>query len=109
MLNLGVFVANGSAQHQLNRSRHYRLLAVVCVLLLAVSSTVQIAHSHENGSADHCQLCFSLHSALPATSIQTQVTFSFTAQFAADSLPEIPSRFWIIPFANGPPSLSQLA
>jgi hypothetical protein len=39
------------------------LLALVCVLLVVVSGTVQAAHSHSDGSANHsdCSLCAVSH------------------------------------------------
>ena len=55
-----------------------RVLAVMCLLLLAAMSTVQVCHTHaqttvKQGSRqgdptpeDHCPLCVAMHSALPA-------------------------------------------
>ena len=50
---------------------------LVCVLLVAVMSTVQVCHTHTlstasshqgtNTAPDHCPLCVAMHSALPAT------------------------------------------
>jgi di/tricarboxylate transporter len=39
------------------------LLALLCVLLVAVSGVVQAAHSHSDGSANHadCSLCVVSH------------------------------------------------
>lgn len=58
-----------------------RLLALLCLLLIMVMSTVQVCHVHtfagarqgsqqgDPGSEDHCPLCVAMHSALP-TDIQ---------------------------------------
>lgn len=57
------------------------MLALLCLLLLSVASTVQVCHVHGelagSGSQDsrdsrqtvpdHCPLCVAMHSALPAT------------------------------------------
>ena len=57
-----------------------RVLAVVCVLVVTIMSTAQVAHTHaefsalkqqnsnHNGPApdDHCPLCVAMHSALAA-------------------------------------------
>jgi hypothetical protein len=39
------------------------LLALVCVLLVVVAGTVQVAHTHPDGAASHasCSLCAAAH------------------------------------------------
>jgi hypothetical protein len=39
------------------------LLAILCVLLLAVSATVQVGHTHPDGAVSHpdCSLCVTAH------------------------------------------------
>lgn len=57
-----------------------RLIAVFCLLMVCVMSTVQVAHNHaesaplkqgqnHNGPVpdDHCPLCVAMHSALPVS------------------------------------------
>jgi hypothetical protein len=55
-----------------------RWMTVLCILLIAVMTTVQVCHTHDltqqqTGShqgvptPDHCPLCVAMHSALPAT------------------------------------------
>jgi hypothetical protein len=42
------------------------VIAVVCLLLLALLTVVQVAHVHPlDTDADHCPLCILLHSAAP--------------------------------------------
>jgi hypothetical protein len=52
-----------------NRSRKPRAFgaaALLCLALLVLLVTVQVAHNHLNESdADHCTLCIALHSAAP--------------------------------------------
>ncbi|MDE1176629.1 MAG: hypothetical protein PW789_08470 [Edaphobacter sp.] len=63
-----------------NRPMWLRVLALVCVLVVTVMSTAQVAHTHAEFSAlkqqnpkhngpspdDHCPLCVAMHSALAA-------------------------------------------
>jgi hypothetical protein len=57
-----------------------QVIALLCVLMVCVMSTVQVAHNHtdsvplkqnknHNGPApdDHCPLCVAMHSALPVS------------------------------------------
>jgi hypothetical protein len=63
-----------------NRPTWIRVLALLCVLVVTIMSTAQVAHTHaefsalkqqnsnHNGPApdDHCPLCVAMHSALAA-------------------------------------------
>ena len=41
-------------------------MTVVCLLLLALITVVQVAHTHQlESDADHCPLCIVMHSAAP--------------------------------------------
>ena len=43
-----------------------RVVAVVCLILLALLCVVQVTHVHAVGTdADHCQLCLVIHSVVP--------------------------------------------
>jgi hypothetical protein len=57
-----------------------RWMAAICVLLIAIMSTVQVCHMHElvpqplgshqslpDSGPDHCPLCVAMHSAMPTT------------------------------------------
>jgi len=42
------------------------VVAVLCLVLLALLAVVQVAHFHSNETvADHCPLCVSMHSVVP--------------------------------------------
>jgi len=44
----------------------FAVIAVVCLALLALLTVYQVVHTHPNASdADHCQLCITMHSAVP--------------------------------------------
>lgn len=48
------------------KPRAFGAAALLCLMLLALLVTVQVAHNHVTESdADHCSLCIALHSAAP--------------------------------------------
>jgi hypothetical protein len=52
-----------------------RLVSVVCFLLLALLTVVQVAHTHPfDTDADHCPLCIVMHSAAPVAAMAPVVT-----------------------------------
>lgn len=65
-------------QSDQQRPMWLQLIAIVCVLVVCVMSTVQVCHTHAEFSSlkqnsrdsgpvtdDHCPLCVAMHSALP--------------------------------------------
>jgi len=51
-----------------------RLVSVVCFLLLALLTVVQVAHTHPfDTDADHCPLCIVMHSAAPVAAAPAAV------------------------------------
>jgi hypothetical protein len=53
----------GTRHEERTRSTWRILLALVCVLLVAVAGTVQVAHTHADGTDTHadCSLCAAAH------------------------------------------------
>jgi hypothetical protein len=53
----------GASTKARTRSTWRVLLALVCVLLVAVAGTVQVAHTHADGTDTHadCSLCAAAH------------------------------------------------
>jgi hypothetical protein len=50
--------------------------ALVCLILLALLTVAQVAHTHAlQSDADHCQLCIVLHSAAPVAVATAVVVF----------------------------------
>ena len=48
------------------KSKTLPVVAVLCLVLLALLTVVQVAHTHfDEAAADHCPLCISMHSAAP--------------------------------------------
>ena len=88
----------GQLQSGPQRRMWLRVLAMVCLLLVCVASTVQVCHVHGELSPassdsrqtvpDHCPLCVAMHSALPATAytdpepvLQVQALLPTTVSF----------------------------
>ncbi|HVJ08267.1 MAG TPA: hypothetical protein VM554_07770 [Acidisarcina sp.] len=80
--------------------------AIACILLLVSAATVQVAHAHPLTKApEHCQICLSFHSALPAQVATAQV---YTAVCVFDSRwysEDVPARFVAFSLSNRPPPL----
>lgn len=54
------------AQFGSNSRDTMRYAAVLCLVLLALLSVVQVMHVHAVAAdADHCQLCIAIHSVVP--------------------------------------------
>jgi uncharacterized membrane protein len=50
------------------RQRTFAVATVVCLILLALLTVVQIAHVHPlESDADHCPLCIVMHAVAPVT------------------------------------------
>ncbi|MGC1460705.1 MAG: hypothetical protein WA802_00800 [Terracidiphilus sp.] len=50
------------------------VVAVLCLVLLAIFTAVQVAHFHQTeAAADHCPLCISMHSAAPVAVTPAEV------------------------------------
>ena len=84
------------------------VVAVLCLVLLALLAVVQVAHIHSTETAaDHCPLCISMHSAAPvATSAAVVVLVQIGAP--APVLPvRVAIRNWYPKlFTRPPPSAS---
>ena len=55
-------------------SRSTRFAVLVCLVLLALISMVQVTHLHDTATeADHCALCVVMHSAAPVAVVAAAV------------------------------------
>ena len=103
-----------------DRSAFLRVLAMVCLLLVVVMSTVQVCHVHDGpgskqgsrqgdlGGDDHCPLCVAMHSALP-TDIHVAPEPLSTVR-ALDSVAADAERMfrWRFEMASRPPPVASL-
>jgi hypothetical protein len=105
-----------------------RVLALACLLLVGVASSVQAAHIHGKwlpehaqkaaapadasqlpGGEEHCPLCVAMHSALPVAQRVTPVHVVVTearVETAADRAPD--ARWHFALFSRPPPVLETL-
>ncbi|WP_263415406.1 hypothetical protein [Terriglobus albidus] len=91
-----------------------RWVAVLCMLLIMVASTVELCHTHpdsvqqtrdqrQSGPTDHCPLCVAMHSALPTS---LHVTPEPVMQVGTVQGPAIDTRrrlLWAHGLASRPP------
>lgn len=50
------------------------VVAVLCLILLALLAVAQVAHLHPNqADADHCQLCIVMHAVAPAAMVAAAI------------------------------------
>jgi hypothetical protein len=84
------------------------LLALLCILLLVVAGTVQVAHMHSDGAANHadCSLCvaahLSVHVAEMPSATPVAVVFAAVESVAPVDLPSALSTFAL--FTRPPPA-----
>jgi hypothetical protein len=57
----------------------FRVIAVLCLLLVCVSSVAQVTHDHANDAkaARHCSICISAHSTLAVATVSASAPFLF--------------------------------
>jgi hypothetical protein len=81
-----------------------RSTALICVLLLALLTFVQVTHVHPAATdADHCPICVAMHSAAPVTVFV--VAIAFTRISVPVPVPVVHSvvRRWHYTLFNRPP------
>jgi hypothetical protein len=79
-------------------------VALLCLILLALLVTVQVAHNHVTESdADHCSLCIALHSAAPIAVMAALVVMVKSGAFVqlAEARPVV--RHWNPKLFTRPP------
>ena len=111
--NFCVFLYEGRISLNLNRQQRrigdrrpwaMRATTLLCVLLLALVTVVQVAHVHPASvDPDHCPLCVVMHSAAPVAAVAPAIVF--TTGSAPVPVPVLPSvvRRWNYTLFNRPP------
>lgn len=82
-----------------------KVAAIVCLILLALLTVVQVTHVHAVGTdADHCQLCIVIHSVVPLLVLVTALLL-VRMRLAAPVLDEIRplTRYWHPDLFTRPP------
>jgi hypothetical protein len=77
---------------------------VVCLILLALFTVVQVAHIHPTESdADHCQLCIVMHTAAPVAVTAAVVVLVQIETAATVFKPRTVVRYWHPQLFTRPP------
>ncbi|WP_179486678.1 hypothetical protein [Granulicella arctica] len=88
-------------------SRWSMLLAVLCIGLLLVGSTVQASHTHLSGTASHsdCSLCVTAHVGIVATALLVALVISIVVSLieAASPVTRSVALFTFALFTRPPP------
>jgi len=80
-----------------------RATSLICVLLLALLTFVQVTHVHPVTDGDHCPICVVMHSAAPvAVAAPPVIVASATAPVVVPMLRLVP-RLWHYTLFNRPP------
>jgi hypothetical protein len=81
-----------------------RATTLVCLLLLALLTFVQVAHVHPAATdADHCPLCVVLHSAAPVAVVATPTAVSVGSSPVPVPVAPAAIRPWHCSLFNRPP------
>lgn len=64
------------------------VVAVVCLILLALLTVAQVAHLHSNqADADRCSLCIVMHSVVPAAVVSAAIVLVHLGVSASQAEP----------------------
>jgi hypothetical protein len=86
------------------RSRYLPLMGVVCILLVALLTTIQVTHVHKVGvDTSACPLCVILHSAAPVTPAAAAVVLVSIGIPAPVFKTRAITRYWQPKFFTRPP------
>lgn len=90
-----------------DQSRIFVVVALLCLVLLALLSVAQVAHTHQGVSdADHCPLCIVMHTAAPVAATTALVALVQLARTLP--IPEVHgvTRHWHPQLFTRPPPSS---
>jgi hypothetical protein len=81
--------------------------SLVCLVLLALLTVVQVAHIHPvDSDADHCPLCIAMHTAAPVAVVAPAVVLIQIETAAPVFEPLIVTRYWHSKLFTRPPPRS---
>lgn len=84
--------------------RAFAVAAVVCLVLLALLTVAQVAHSHATTTdADHCQLCMVLHSVTPAAVATVLLSLTLVTRAVPAEEVRAVARYWHPQLFTRPP------
>lgn len=80
------------------------MLAVVCLILLALLAVAQVMHVHASASdAGHCNLCIAMHSVVPVTILLVVVVLVQLENKPRNLDVRVLARFWHSALFTRPP------
>lgn len=86
--------------------RAFVVVAVACMVLLAVLAVVQVAHTHQGVTdADHCPLCIVMHTAAPVLSAAALIALVQVAMTAPPVEVRRITRHWHTQLFTRPPPM----
>jgi len=86
------------------RPRAFWAVALLCLCLLALLATVQVAHMHPLvNDADHCPLCIAMHSAAPVAALAAIVVMITIGTSAPMIESRVAVRYWHPQLFTRPP------
>ena len=81
-----------------------RATSLICLLLLALVTFVQVAHNHPAATdADHCPICVVMHSAAPVATVAPAVVFVRCVAAVPVPVLHLVVRPWHCTLFNRPP------
>jgi hypothetical protein len=104
----GMFLLTGFTTDFRGKRRAKRsalpLVTVLCLVLLALLTVVQVAHMHPlESDADHCPLCIAMHTAAPVAVVAAVVVLVQIEISAPVFEPRTAVRHWRPKFITRPP------
>jgi Na+/H+ antiporter NhaB len=87
------------------RASWVSILGVLCIVLVLMTSMMQVTHSHPAGHVDHdCALCFTAHQVVQIAVVVTVVLASRpVARAASEEFSPLPRQRFVLKLANRPP------
>jgi len=83
------------------------LVALVCVILLALMAVAQVAHTHQGVTdADHCPICIVMHTAAPVLATAALIALVQVAMAAPVPEARKVTRSWHPQLFTRPPPIA---
>ena len=102
------FQTRSRSSHRLVSPGAFAAMMLVCIVLLAVLTVVQVAHVHATASdADRCPLCMVLHTAVPVAAATTVILLVQIAAAAPAQQVRAVTRDWHPHLFTRPPPASR--
>jgi hypothetical protein len=87
------------------RASWISILGILCIVLVLMTSMLQVTHSHPAGQVDHdCALCFTAHQVVQIAIVVTVVLVAHPiARVRIECFTPLPRQRFVLKLANRPP------